>query len=94
MFLRRKKYPWARQIKWKPLCCLIFLHIVEKIFPLITYSNHAIIASIGSLVEIVPVIKVNDIEKVFSLGDRHSHFRLFEVVRLKIHFMLQARVIS
>ena len=45
--------------------------------------------------EIVSVMKVNDIEKVFSLGDcRHSHFRLAEVMRLKIHFMLQARVIS
>ena len=53
-----------------------------------------IIASIGSLVEIVSVIKVNDIEKVFSLGDRHCHIRLAEVMRLKIHFMLQARVIS
>ena len=65
---------------------------MEKIFPLIT--NHVIIASIGSLVEIVSVIKVNDIEKVFSLDDRHSHFRLAEVMRLKIHLMLQARVIS
>lgn len=43
--------------------------------------------------EIVSVIKVNDNEKVFSVGDRHlchSHFRLAEVMRLKIHFMLQA----
>lgn len=48
--------------------------------------------------EIVSVIKVNDNEKVFSqLGERylcHTHFRLAEVMRLKIHFMMQARVIS